>query len=71
MRANEFAKNQILAKIERDNERCEQLRQQKMELVNARRDARDQGARLKESMTRKFELMSRQSDIDVSNPTPP
>ena len=34
MRANEYTKHQILLKIEKDNTRCELLRQQKLELLN-------------------------------------
>lgn len=44
-------------KIERDNSRCESLRQQKMELLQARRDARDQAALVKERMSEKFQAL--------------
>lgn len=41
MRANEYHKHQILMKIEQDNERCKSLQNQKLELLQARRQARD------------------------------
>ena len=66
MRANDYEKHQILLKIERDNERCESLRQQKMEMINQRRNQRDQAGRMKEAMQKKFEIMQRKGDIDVS-----
>ena len=54
-------------KIERDNDRCESLRQQKLEMINQRRNQRDQAGRMKEAMQKKFEIMQRKGDIDVSN----
>lgn len=50
MRANEYKKQQILNKIQKDEERCESLRRQKMELLQTRRNARDEAGRLKESI---------------------
>jgi hypothetical protein len=50
MRANEYQKNLILSKIEKDNERGELLRQQKVELLQTRRDNRDEAGRLKENI---------------------
>ena len=67
MRANEYKKQQILNKIEKDGERCEELRLQKMELLKTRRNNRDEAGRNKEFMQKKFEILQRQGEIDVSN----
>jgi hypothetical protein len=66
MRANEYKKQQILNKIQKDEERCESLRRQKMELLQTRRNARDEAGRLKESIQHKFEIIQRKGELDVS-----
>lgn len=66
MRANEYKKTQILNKIERDAERCDSLKRQKMELLQTRRDAKDEAGRQKEEIQKKFELIQRKGQLDVS-----
>lgn len=66
MRANEYQKHQVLLKIERDTDRSENLRQQKIELINARRQQRDDQTRMKEAIGKKFTQLSRKGDFDVS-----
>ena len=66
MRANEYKKMQILNKIERDAERCDSLKRQKMELLQTRRDAKDEAGRQKEEIQKKFELIQRKGQLDVS-----
>ena len=66
MRVNEYKKHQILVKIQQDNLRGLQLQQQKAELLNARRQARDDAIRIKESMQQKFEIMQTKGNLDVS-----
>ena len=53
MRANEYHKQQILMKIEKDNERGQNLQYQKFELLNTRRNNRDEAGRRKEFMQKK------------------
>ena len=67
MRANEYQKQQILNKIESDNARMEELRQQKLELLKTRRNNRDEAGRNKEFMQKKFEILQRKGEIDVSS----
>lgn len=55
MRANEFKKHQILVKIQEDDQRAKILQRQKLELLEARRQARDDAGRQKQEMTKKFE----------------
>lgn len=50
MRANEYKKMQILNKIERDVERCDSLKRQKLELLQTRRNAKDEAGRQKEEI---------------------
>jgi len=69
MRANEYKKQQILNKIEKDNEKGKHLSYQKFELLNARRNNRDEASRRKEFMQKKFELLKRKGEIDVSSIT--
>lgn len=57
MRANEYKKQQIMNKIAQDNERCEELRLQKLELLQTRRDNRDDAGRNKEFMQKKFQVI--------------
>ena len=66
MRANEYHKQQILMKIEKDNERGQNLQYQKFELLNTRRNNRDEAGRRKEFMQKKFEVLKRKGDIAVS-----
>jgi len=57
MRANEYKKQQIMNKIAQDNDRCEELRQQKLALLQTRRDNRDEAGRNKEFMQKKFQVI--------------
>ena len=57
MRANDYKKQQIMNKIAQDNDRCEELRQQKLELLQTRRNNRDEASRNKEFMQKKFEVI--------------
>lgn len=66
MRANDYKKHQILLKIQQDDQRAKILQRQKLELLEARRQARDDANRQKEQMTRKFELMQAKGSLDVS-----
>jgi len=54
-------------KIEQDNIRTTSLRNQKMELLQARREARDEANRQKESMQKKFEYLQSKGKLDVSH----
>lgn len=53
-------------KIEKDNERGQSLQSQKFELLNTRRNNRDEAGRRKEFMQKKFEILKRKGEIDVS-----
>lgn len=66
MRANDYKKQQILMKIEKDNEKLVNLKNQKFDLINTRRNNRDEAGRRKEFMQKKFEILKRKGEIDVS-----
>ncbi len=66
MRTNEYKKHQILLKIQQDNDRCARLRAQKQELLQARRQARDDATLQKQTMQQKFEQLQNKGAFNVS-----
>jgi hypothetical protein len=57
MRVNEYKKQQILVKIKEDDLRSKRLVQEKAEMLESRRRARDDAIHQKEQMSKKFEFM--------------
>lgn len=43
------------------------MRQQKVELLQTRRDNRDEAGRLKQNIQRKFEILKRKGEIDAKD----
>ena len=55
-----------MLKIQEDDQRSKRLMKQKADLLEARRQARDDAVRSKETMQKKFELMQTKGNMDVS-----
>jgi len=64
MRVNEYKKQQILVKIKEDDLRSKRLVQEKAEMLESRRRARDDAIHQKEQMSKKFEFMQTKGAMD-------